>query len=228
MSKARLAHDRDRIGGRMDGVVLRWPSRSRRRRRRWRTPGNGRRSSTVPLRQRMPSRPFPSSTTASPRRSCLDSGTGSDAVADSTTSAAERTTTWTDPKTGLEVRCVSVEYSDFPVVEWTVYFKNAGKAATPILADMQGMNVSFRRDGDGGYHPAQHARRRLLGRQLSASRLSARQGDEPSVRPGRRAADQRDRDALFQRGMAGPRRDRRARLAGAMGGPVRLRQIRRC
>ena len=64
---------------------------------------------------------------------------------------SERTTTWTDPKTGLEVRCVSVEYSDFPVVEWTVYFKNTGKSATPILADVQGMNVSFHRDGDGGY-----------------------------------------------------------------------------
>jgi alpha-galactosidase len=64
---------------------------------------------------------------------------------------SERSTTWTDPKTKLEVTCVSVEYSDFPVVEWTVYFKNAGKAATPILADIQGIDVRFRRDGDGGY-----------------------------------------------------------------------------
>ena len=79
-------------------------------------------------------------------------------------------TTWTDPKTGLEVRCVSVVYSDFPVVEWTVYFKNTGKADTPILADIQGMDVSFHRDGEGGYIAAQHARRRLFGRQLSADR----------------------------------------------------------
>ena len=28
--------------------------------------------------------------------------------------------TWTDDTTGLEVRCVAVEYTDFPVVEWTV------------------------------------------------------------------------------------------------------------
>jgi alpha-galactosidase len=63
----------------------------------------------------------------------------------------ERTTTWTDPKTDLEVTCVSVAYSDFPVVEWTVYFRNTGKAATPILADIQGMDVRVRRDGDGGY-----------------------------------------------------------------------------
>jgi len=63
----------------------------------------------------------------------------------------ERTLTWTDPKTGLDVRCISVVYSDFPVVEWTVYFKNTGKADTPLLADIQGMDVSFRRDGERDY-----------------------------------------------------------------------------
>jgi alpha-galactosidase len=63
----------------------------------------------------------------------------------------ERTTTWTDPKTGLEVRCVSVVYADFPVIEWTVYFKNAGTADTPILENVQGMDVSFKRKAEGGY-----------------------------------------------------------------------------
>ena len=43
-----------------------------------------------------------------------------------------RTLTWTDPKTGLEVRCVAVDYADYPVVEWTVLFKNTGSADTPI------------------------------------------------------------------------------------------------
>lgn len=38
----------------------------------------------------------------------------------------ERTLAWIDSKTGFEVRCVSVEYADFPVVEWTVYLHNAG------------------------------------------------------------------------------------------------------
>jgi alpha-galactosidase len=55
----------------------------------------------------------------------------------------ENTVTWTDPKTGLEVRRIAVEYSDFPVVEWTVYLKNAGKADTPILSDIQGLDVAF-------------------------------------------------------------------------------------
>jgi alpha-galactosidase len=57
-----------------------------------------------------------------------------------------RTTSWTDPKTGLEVRCVSVEYSDFPTVEWTVYFKNTGNQDTPILEKIQAIDIQFQRD----------------------------------------------------------------------------------
>jgi alpha-galactosidase len=62
-----------------------------------------------------------------------------------------QTLIWTDPETGLEVRCVSVAYADFPVVEWTVYFKNVGKTDTPILENIQGMDASFQRDGEGDY-----------------------------------------------------------------------------
>ena len=38
----------------------------------------------------------------------------------------EHTLTYTDPKSGLVVRCVAVEYLDYPAVEWTLYFKNTG------------------------------------------------------------------------------------------------------
>jgi alpha-galactosidase len=51
--------------------------------------------------------------------------------------------TWTDPKTGLEVRCVVVDYSDFPTVEWTLYFRNAGKADTPILSDIRSLDAKI-------------------------------------------------------------------------------------
>jgi alpha-galactosidase len=51
--------------------------------------------------------------------------------------------TLTDPKTGLEVRCVAVDYADYPVVEWTVYLKNTGTADTPILENIQGMDARF-------------------------------------------------------------------------------------
>src|SRR5262245_23696499 len=43
----------------------------------------------------------------------------------------QRTLVWTDPTTGLEVRSVAVQYRDFPIVEWTLYFKNAGAKNTP-------------------------------------------------------------------------------------------------
>ena len=39
-------------------------------------------------------------------------------------STFRRVTTWTDLASGLEVRCVAVDYADFPAAEWTVYFKN--------------------------------------------------------------------------------------------------------
>ncbi len=54
--------------------------------------------------------------------------------------------TWTDPKTGLEVRCLAVDYADYPVVEWTVYLKNTATNNTPILEGIQGLDVEFERD----------------------------------------------------------------------------------
>jgi len=50
---------------------------------------------------------------------------------------------WADPKTGLSVRCVAVEYSDFPTVEWTAYLKNAGSADTPIIENLQALDADF-------------------------------------------------------------------------------------
>jgi len=58
----------------------------------------------------------------------------------------EYTSSWTDPKTGLEVRCVAVDYADYPAIEWTVWFKNTGTADTPILENIQGLDVRFERE----------------------------------------------------------------------------------
>jgi alpha-galactosidase len=57
--------------------------------------------------------------------------------------ATERTLTWTDPQTGLQIRCVAVEYYDFPTVEWTLYFKNTGTMDTPILEQIQALDVQL-------------------------------------------------------------------------------------
>lgn len=55
----------------------------------------------------------------------------------------ELTVTYTDPATQLEVRCVAVAYSDFPTVEWTVYFKNNGQQRTPILENIEALDAHF-------------------------------------------------------------------------------------
>ncbi len=61
------------------------------------------------------------------------------------------TVTYTDPATGLEVRCVSVVYQDFPTVEWTVYFQNTGSEPAPILEKVYAMDVSLTRTGKQEY-----------------------------------------------------------------------------
>jgi alpha-galactosidase len=52
---------------------------------------------------------------------------------------------WTEKRTGLEIRCVVVDYADFPAIEWTVYFKNISGGNTPILEKIKGIDATFRR-----------------------------------------------------------------------------------
>ena len=69
----------------------------------------------------------------------------------------QTTLTWTDPATGLLVRCEVVEYLDFPTVEWTVFLKNTGKADTPILESIQALDIAMDRGAQGEFllHHAQ-------------------------------------------------------------------------
>jgi alpha-galactosidase len=57
--------------------------------------------------------------------------------------------TFTDPATGLVLRCEAVAYADFPAVEWTLYFANGGAADSPILADIQAIDARFERGTTG-------------------------------------------------------------------------------
>ena len=61
----------------------------------------------------------------------------------------EHTLVWTDQKTGLHVRLTAVEYAGSPVVEWTEYFRNDGKLDTPILEDVQPLDLSLPLTGSG-------------------------------------------------------------------------------
>lgn len=58
---------------------------------------------------------------------------------------------WTDPQTGLQVRCVAVGYADFPTVEWTLYFKNTGTTDTPILSDVLALETRLEKSGSGDF-----------------------------------------------------------------------------
>jgi alpha-galactosidase len=55
----------------------------------------------------------------------------------------EYTLVWRDPKTGLQVRVAAVDYAGSPVVEWTEYFRNDGKADTPILEDVHPLDITL-------------------------------------------------------------------------------------
>jgi len=64
---------------------------------------------------------------------------------------AEHTLAYADEATGLQVRCTAVEYRDFPTMEWTVYFKNIGQADTPILSDIQALDLNLERPSRGEF-----------------------------------------------------------------------------
>ncbi len=53
------------------------------------------------------------------------------------------TASWTDKKTGLTVICETTRFEGFPAVEWLVRFRNDGVATTPIIENVQAMDLSL-------------------------------------------------------------------------------------
>ena len=66
-------------------------------------------------------------------------------------SRIERTLTYADSESGLEVRCVVTEYSDYPAVEWVVFFENRGSDTTPVISDVQAADFSLSSTGTGDF-----------------------------------------------------------------------------
>ncbi len=64
----------------------------------------------------------------------------------------EHTLTWNDPVTQLAIRCVGIEYRDFPTVEWTLHFKNEGEKDSPLLSDVLALDARFERGKDFTLH----------------------------------------------------------------------------
>lgn len=63
----------------------------------------------------------------------------------------EWTIAYTDPKSALTVRCVGIQYHDFPTVEWTVRLKNSGRATTPLLENIQPLDIRLARGHYGEF-----------------------------------------------------------------------------
>ena len=55
------------------------------------------------------------------------------------------TITYSDPAGSLAVRCEAIEYDDFPTVEWTLHFKNTAAADTPIIENIQSLDIGWQR-----------------------------------------------------------------------------------
>ncbi|MDM8007940.1 MAG: alpha-galactosidase [Phycisphaerae bacterium] len=50
---------------------------------------------------------------------------------------------WSDPQTGLQVTMVAGAFKRFPAADWVVYFENRGQKDTPIIENIQALNLSF-------------------------------------------------------------------------------------
>ena len=60
------------------------------------------------------------------------------------TDAADRVrhhVTWSDPKSGLQVTAVVSNFKRYPAADWVLYFENQGRHDTPILENIQALDV---------------------------------------------------------------------------------------
>jgi alpha-galactosidase len=80
-----------------------------------------------------------------PSSTLLPAWTRTDANTSLDQNCTQHVTNWTHD--GLQVKCVAVEYSDYPEVEWTVYLRNNGSTNSPIIENIQGLDTSLSRAG---------------------------------------------------------------------------------
>ena len=78
----------------------------------------------------------------------------------------QHTLTYTDPESKMVVRCEAVAYDDFPVVEWTVYLRNDGTGDSPLIENLQAVDMTDAAPGRKRIRIASPARRSLYARQL--------------------------------------------------------------
>lgn len=57
--------------------------------------------------------------------------------------ASHHSVALTDPHTGLELTCDVTVHKDFPVVEWIAHIKNTGAEDSPVISDIQALDIVF-------------------------------------------------------------------------------------
>ena len=92
--------------------------------------------------------PFAFDYAGQPSASLLDTWAGERRERKLDAGRTEHTLVWLDPKTKLQVRCVAIQYHDFPTVEWTVYLKNTGSTETPIIENLRSIDIRLEREPD--------------------------------------------------------------------------------
>jgi alpha-galactosidase len=63
----------------------------------------------------------------------------------------QHTLVCTDPKTGLEIRCVVVEYADLPAADWVLHLSNTGGKDTPIIEQIRPLDAPIQSPGKVGF-----------------------------------------------------------------------------
>lgn len=61
------------------------------------------------------------------------------------------TLTFRDPQSRVELRCVILEYQDYPALEWTLFFRNGATEDTPILENIQAADFTLGREKSGDF-----------------------------------------------------------------------------
>jgi hypothetical protein len=56
-------------------------------------------------------------------------------------SSVEQDLTWKDPATGLEMVCKLRRFTDSPAGEWVLTFRNTGQRDSPVLEDIQALDL---------------------------------------------------------------------------------------
>ncbi len=63
----------------------------------------------------------------------------------------EQISTYTDPQTGLVIRCLCTVYSDYPAVEWVLKIKNTSAAKTPIIENIRAIDSAWNFPAPGSF-----------------------------------------------------------------------------